>query len=80
MPYGPWDEQFVHQLPRTLDHVHDSEPSWSDRCYFNVHAPDALAVADQRATATIPTNGARTVTRSSRWPTAGTGTSMPSGG
>ena len=23
-----------------LDVVHDSDPSWSDRCYFNVHAPD----------------------------------------
>ncbi len=40
MPYGPWDEYFIHQLPRTLDHVSDTERSWSDRCYFNVHAPD----------------------------------------
>lgn len=40
MPYGPWDEYFVHQLPTTMDVVHDSEPSWSDRCYFNLHAPD----------------------------------------
>jgi hypothetical protein len=40
MPYGPWDEYFVHQLPSTLDQVHDSDPSWSDRCYFNAHAPD----------------------------------------
>ena len=40
MPYGPWDEYFVHQLPSTMDVVHDSEPSWSDRCYFNVHSPD----------------------------------------
>jgi hypothetical protein len=40
MPYGAWDEQFIHQLPRTLDHVSDSEKSWSDRCYFNLHPPD----------------------------------------
>jgi hypothetical protein len=40
MPYGPWDEHFVHQLPRPLDEVSDSEPSWSDRCYFNVGSPD----------------------------------------
>jgi hypothetical protein len=40
MPYGPWDEYFVHQLPTPMDVVHDSDPSWSDRCYFNVHAPD----------------------------------------
>jgi hypothetical protein len=40
MPYGPWDEYFVHQLPSPMDVVHDSDPSWSDRCYFNVHAPD----------------------------------------
>lgn len=39
MPYGAWDEYFVHQLPRTLDFVSDSERSWSDRCYFNVHSP-----------------------------------------
>lgn len=39
MPYGPWDEYFVHQLPRTLDHVHDSHSDWSDRCYFYVNAP-----------------------------------------
>ena len=32
MPYGPWDEYFVHQLPSTMDVVHDSDPSWSDRC------------------------------------------------
>ncbi len=41
MPYRAWDEYFVHQLPRTFDHVSDSEKSWSDRCYFNVHSPDA---------------------------------------
>ncbi len=40
MPYGPWDEYFIHQLPRTLDTVSDSERSWSDRCYFNTHSPD----------------------------------------
>lgn len=40
MPYGPWDEYFVHQMPRTLDHVSDADPDWSDRCYFYVHAPD----------------------------------------
>jgi hypothetical protein len=40
MTYGPWDEYFVHQLPRTLDFVSDTEPSWSDRCYFNLHSPD----------------------------------------
>ena len=40
MPYRAGDESFVHQLPRPLDEVGDSEPSWSDRCYFNVHAPD----------------------------------------
>lgn len=40
MPYSPWDEYFIHQLPRTLDQVSDSEKSWSDRCYFNAHSPD----------------------------------------
>ena len=40
MPYSAWDEYFIHQLPRTLDQVSDSEKSWSDRCYFNVHSPD----------------------------------------
>ena len=40
MPYSEWDEYFIHQLPRPLDHVHDSDNSWSDRCYFNVHSPD----------------------------------------
>ena len=44
MPYGPWDEYFVHQLPRTLDHVSDTDSSWSDRCYFNLHSPDGDAV------------------------------------
>ncbi len=40
MAYKAQDEEFVHQLPRTLDHVSDSDKSFSDRCYFNVHAPD----------------------------------------
>lgn len=40
MPYGAWDEYFIHQLPRTLDHVGDTEKSWSDRCYFNLHSSD----------------------------------------
>jgi hypothetical protein len=40
MPYGPWDEYFIHQLPRPLDHVNDTEKSWSDRCYFNAHSED----------------------------------------
>jgi len=41
MPYSAWDEYFIHQLPRPLDQVNDSEKSWSDRCYFNVHSPDS---------------------------------------
>lgn len=40
MPYSPWDEYFIHQLPRTLDHVNDSEPNWSDRCFFHACTPD----------------------------------------
>lgn len=40
MPYSEWDEYFIHQLPRTLDQVGDSDPSFSDRCYFNIHAND----------------------------------------
>jgi hypothetical protein len=40
MPYGPWDEYFIHQLPRPVDHVNDTEKSWSDRCYFNAHSAD----------------------------------------
>ena len=48
MPYRAWDEYFVHQLPRTFDEVNDSEPSWSDRCYFNLHAPGRLD-ADRRS-------------------------------
>lgn len=27
-------------FPGTLDHVSDSERSFSDRCYFNVHSPE----------------------------------------
>ena len=38
-----WDEYFIHQLPRPVDWVHDAEPSWSDRCYFNVHALRGVA-------------------------------------
>ncbi len=45
MPYSAWDEYFIHQLPRTLDFVSDSEPSWSDRCYFNLHSPDGAMLA-----------------------------------
>ncbi len=40
MPYSAADEQFIHQLPRPFDEVHDSEKTWSDRCYFNAHLPD----------------------------------------
>jgi hypothetical protein len=41
MPFSASDDQyFVHQLPRTFDHVNDSERSWSDRCYFNAATPD----------------------------------------
>ncbi len=43
MPYGAWDEYFIHQLPRPLDQVSDSEKSWSDRCYFNVHSDDGTS-------------------------------------
>lgn len=43
MPFGANDDQyFLHQVPRTFDHVSDSEPSWSDRCYFNALLPDGL--------------------------------------
>ncbi len=41
MPYRAWDEYFIHQLPRPFDQVHDSDKSWSDRCYFNLHPSDA---------------------------------------
>lgn len=44
MPYSAWDEYFIHQLPRTLDQVSDSEKSWSDRCYFNAHSPDGMVL------------------------------------
>ena len=40
MPYSAWDEYFVHQLPRPLDWVNDTEKSWSDRCYFNAYSDD----------------------------------------
>jgi hypothetical protein len=40
MGYSAQDEQFIHQLPRPLDQVHDPDGSWSDRCYFNAHSPD----------------------------------------
>jgi hypothetical protein len=32
MPYGPWDEYLIHQLPSTMDVVCDCDPSGSDRC------------------------------------------------
>jgi len=44
MPYGPWDEYFIHQLPRPIDHVNDTEKSWSDRCYFNAHSADGTVL------------------------------------
>jgi hypothetical protein len=40
MGYGPWDEYFIHQLPKPVDQVHDPDKSWSDRCYFSAHSPD----------------------------------------
>ena len=40
MPYSAADEQFTHQLPTTFDHVNDSDPTWSDRCYFFAASPD----------------------------------------
>jgi len=40
MGYSAWDEYFIHQLPRPLDQVSDTEKSWSDRCYFNAHSDD----------------------------------------
>jgi len=41
MPFSAADDQyFVHQLPRTFDHVSDSGPTWSDRCFFNAVTPD----------------------------------------
>ena len=52
MPYSAQDEQFIHQLPRPFDQVDDTDPSWSDRCYFNLHSPDdeLLVVDGLRAT------------------------------
>ena len=47
MPFSASDDQyFVHQLPRTFDHVNDSERSWSDRCYFNAATPDNQPALD----------------------------------
>lgn len=40
MGYSAADESFTHQLPTTFDHVHDPDPTWSDRCYFFAAAPD----------------------------------------
>src|SRR6478672_3965108 len=41
MGYSAADESFTHQLPRPFDQVHDPDGSWSDRCYFFAHSPDA---------------------------------------
>src|SRR6266403_832450 len=41
MGYGEEDERFIHQLPRPFDQVHNPDGSWSDRCYFFAHSPDA---------------------------------------
>ncbi|CDO89051.1 hypothetical protein AWC29_21475 [Mycobacterium triplex] len=40
MGYSAADESFTHQLPTTFDHVHDPDPTWSDRCYFFAASPD----------------------------------------
>lgn len=40
MGYSAADESFTHQLPTTFDHVHDADPTWSDRCYFFAASPD----------------------------------------
>lgn len=40
MGYSAADERFTHQIPRPFDAVHHPDGSWSDRCYFFVHAPD----------------------------------------
>jgi hypothetical protein len=40
MVYSAADESFTHQLPTTFDHVHDPDPTWSDRCYFFAASPD----------------------------------------
>ena len=45
MGYSAQDEQFIHQVPRPLDQVHDDDNSWSDRCYFNTHSPDGRMLA-----------------------------------
>lgn len=39
------DQYFLHQLPRTFDHVVDSAPQFSDRCFFNILSPDAEFIA-----------------------------------
>ena len=39
------DQYFLHQLPRTFDHVVDSSPQFSDRCFFNIVSPDAGFIA-----------------------------------
>lgn len=44
MAYSDWDEYLIHQLPSTLDHVHDNDPHWTDRFYFNCHARDGSAL------------------------------------
>lgn len=40
MGYSAADERFTHQLPRPFDEMHHPDGSWSDRCYFFVHAHD----------------------------------------
>jgi hypothetical protein len=40
MAYSAADESFTHQFPATFDQVHDSDPTWSDRCYFFAASPD----------------------------------------
>jgi hypothetical protein len=40
MVYSAADESFTHQLPTTFDQVHESDPTWSDRCYFFAASPD----------------------------------------
>jgi hypothetical protein len=40
MGYSAADESFNHQLPITFDRVHDTDPTWSDRCYFFAASPD----------------------------------------
>ena len=40
MGYSAADEAFTHQLPRPFEDVHDTDPTWSDRCYFFAASPD----------------------------------------